>query len=106
MGALLTSYFRHIRGEEEGFPWTLLSPLGWLAGTCSRARNFSYDQGLSISREMPVPVISVGNITHGGTNKTPFGPGYSAGAYRLDVLEANRTPAEKSGSRLPPRKRT
>lgn len=72
MGALLTSYFRHIRGEEEGFPWTLLSPLGWLAGTCSRARNFSYDHGLSISREMPVPVISVGNITHGGTNKTPF----------------------------------
>ena len=72
MGVLLACYFRHIRGEEEGFPWVFLSPLGWLAGACSRARNFSYDHGLSISREMPVPVISVGNITHGGTNKTPF----------------------------------
>ncbi|HAK40575.1 MAG TPA: tetraacyldisaccharide 4'-kinase [Synergistaceae bacterium] len=72
MGVLLASYFRHIRGEEEGFPWVFLSPLGWLAGACSRARNFSYDHGLSISREMPVPVVSVGNITHGGTNKTPF----------------------------------
>ena len=72
MGALLSSYFRHIRGERESFPWRLLAPLGWLVEAGSRARNFSYDHGLSASREMPIPVVSVGNITHGGTNKTPF----------------------------------
>ncbi len=72
MGALLNSYFRHIRGEKEGPPWALLAPLGWLTGALSSARNFSYDHGLSASREMPIPVVSVGNITHGGTNKTPF----------------------------------
>ncbi|HQL03304.1 MAG TPA: tetraacyldisaccharide 4'-kinase, partial [Synergistales bacterium] len=72
MGALLNSYFRHIRGEGGGAPWALLAPLGWLVGALSSARNFSYDHGLSASREMPIPVVSVGNITHGGTNKTPF----------------------------------
>ena len=72
MGAILSSYLRFIRGEGGGIPWTLLAPLGSFVRTCSGLRNFSYDHGLAVSTESPIPVVSVGNITHGGTNKTPF----------------------------------
>ncbi|HDQ93563.1 MAG TPA: tetraacyldisaccharide 4'-kinase, partial [Synergistetes bacterium] len=72
MGPLLNSYLKHIRGHGGLSPWILLAPLGWFVGACSAARNFSYDHGIAASSEPPVPVVSVGNLTHGGTNKTPF----------------------------------
>ena len=48
-----------------------LLPLSWLYGLAVRLRNFCYDVGLLKSRAFRVPVISVGNITVGGTGKTP-----------------------------------
>ncbi len=72
MGPLLNSYLRHIRGHGGVSPWILLVPLGWFVGACSSARNFAYDHGIAASSESPVPVVSIGNLTHGGTNKTPF----------------------------------
>lgn len=49
-----------------------MAPLGWIVDGCSRIRNACYDHGLLSQREPILPVISVGNLTLGGTNKTPF----------------------------------
>lgn len=48
-----------------------LYPLGCLYGWGVRLRNFCFDQGWIRSRSYPIPVICVGNITAGGTGKTP-----------------------------------
>ncbi len=48
-----------------------LLPLSWLYGGAVGLRNFSFDVGLLKSHAFNVPVIGVGNITVGGTGKTP-----------------------------------
>ena len=48
-----------------------LLPLSWLYGLGVGVRNFLFDIGVLKSRAFDVPVIAVGNITVGGTGKTP-----------------------------------
>lgn len=48
-----------------------LLPLSWLYGIGVKFRNMLFDIGVLKSRGFDVPVISVGNITVGGTGKTP-----------------------------------
>ncbi|MBR1485018.1 MAG: tetraacyldisaccharide 4'-kinase [Prevotella sp.] len=48
-----------------------LLPLSWLYGVGVRFRNFLFDVGILKSRAFSVPVIAVGNLTVGGTGKTP-----------------------------------
>ena len=50
---------------------TLLAPVSWLFGGAVWLRNRSYDRGLLRIRRLPVPVVSVGNLSVGGTGKTP-----------------------------------
>ncbi|MFH1214167.1 MAG: tetraacyldisaccharide 4'-kinase [Candidatus Neomarinimicrobiota bacterium] len=50
----------------------LMYPAAWLYGLITRLRNLLYDRRIFASVKMPVPVIAVGNITAGGTGKTPF----------------------------------
>ena len=54
-----------------GFLRALLFPLTLLYGIGVRFRNFLYDIGLFSSREFGIPIVSVGNLTSGGTGKTP-----------------------------------
>ena len=48
-----------------------LLPLSWFYGIGVRFRNFLFDVGILKSQDYKVPIISVGNITVGGTGKTP-----------------------------------
>ncbi|MEW6252855.1 MAG: tetraacyldisaccharide 4'-kinase [Planctomycetota bacterium] len=50
----------------------LAAPLSLLYGLGIRARNACYDRIPGAVRRAGIPVISIGNITVGGTGKTPF----------------------------------
>lgn len=49
----------------------LLIPFSWIYGTIVSVRNLLYDRDVAKSFRAQIPVISVGNITVGGTGKTP-----------------------------------
>jgi tetraacyldisaccharide 4'-kinase len=51
--------------------YILLYPLSLIYGVITAVRNFLYDTRILPSIEFPFPVICVGNITVGGTGKTP-----------------------------------
>lgn len=54
-----------------GTPPLLLLPLSWLFGAVVRLRRLAYARGWLKSSHPGVPVIVVGNLTVGGTGKTP-----------------------------------
>lgn len=51
---------------------TALRPVSSLYGLVTAARNRLYDRGVLRAHRLPVPVISIGNLTAGGTGKTPL----------------------------------
>jgi tetraacyldisaccharide 4'-kinase len=61
----------------------LLYPISLLYGIITYFRNFLYDAGIIASKEFSFPVICVGNITVGGTGKTPHTE------YIADLLRKN-----------------
>jgi len=56
---------------ESSLYWLLL-PLTWIYTAAVVGRRYLYSVGLLSSETMPVPVIIVGNMTVGGTGKTPL----------------------------------
>lgn len=57
---------------RKGSPWaTLLSPLAFFYGLAVKGRLWAYEHGYLKTHEPAVSVISVGNMTTGGTGKTP-----------------------------------
>ncbi len=48
-----------------------LAPLSWIYGLAVSLRNWLFNVGLLRQQTYDIPVISVGNITVGGTGKTP-----------------------------------
>lgn len=50
----------------------VLSPLGGLYSVAMKARRALYRRGFFSNRRIPAPLISVGNLTMGGTGKTPL----------------------------------
>jgi tetraacyldisaccharide 4'-kinase len=67
-----------------------LNPLSAIYGGVVEARNALYDRRWSRSRPLQGPVISVGNLSAGGSGKTPFvillGELLKARGIRFDVL--------------------
>jgi tetraacyldisaccharide 4'-kinase len=68
----------------------IADPLTWLFSQMVRARNARYDSGRSPVHRLRLPVISVGNLSVGGSGKTPFvqtlGRWLTAQGIGFDVL--------------------
>ncbi len=75
------------RGADKAVK-ALLRLLSGLYALGVRSADWQYRSGMRSQRKVPVPVVSVGNITAGGTGKTPFT------IYLADrFLSAGRKPA-------------
>ena len=60
------------RWYRDGWQSRLLAPLAWLFGYFARRRRMAALTGKRPPWRAPVPVLVVGNLTVGGTGKTPF----------------------------------
>ncbi|AWH83644.1 tetraacyldisaccharide 4'-kinase [Flavobacterium album] len=49
----------------------ILFPFSLIYWAVTAVRNFLYDKGIFTSHSFPVPVIAIGNLSTGGTGKTP-----------------------------------
>lgn len=49
-----------------------LAPLAWMFGAVTAARNAAFDRGLFRARPLGLPAVSIGNLSVGGTGKTPM----------------------------------
>lgn len=49
----------------------LLTPASWIYGAVTGVRNWLFDSKVFKEREYDIPIIGIGNITVGGTGKTP-----------------------------------
>lgn len=67
----------------------MLTPMSWLYGAATWTRNKLFDSGLLPEEQFDVPVVCVGNLTVGGTGKTPhveYIVGQLADQYNIAVL--------------------
>ena len=70
----MNSRERFVRGWEEGFatgPGRMLAVAGGGYRGLLGAREWLYGRGVLKSRALPCRVVSIGNLTVGGTGKTP-----------------------------------
>ena len=77
----------------------LLTPLSWLYGAAVFIRNKLFDAHILKEEEFDIPVIGVGNITVGGTGKTPhveYIVSHLAGIYNIAVLSRGYKPKDSS----------
>jgi len=81
----------------------ILIPIGILYGIIMQIRNWFYDWGIFKSVSFDVPVVSVGNITAGGTGKTPFTiflAGQLAGQFKKIAIVSRGYGRESRGVQL------
>lgn len=76
----------------------LLYPVSLIYGLITGVRNFLFNTGILHSEEFQIPVICVGNITVGGTGKTPYTE-YIAGLLRENFKVATLSRGYKRKTR-------
>lgn len=57
--------------ERDGAGAAVLTPLAWLYAAVTAARNAAYDRGWLPTHALAAPAVSIGNLSVGGTGKTP-----------------------------------
>jgi tetraacyldisaccharide 4'-kinase len=67
----LQSWLNRIWYDRASAPWWLL-PLSLIYGAAVGSRRYLYSKHLRRSIRVPVPVVVVGNLSVGGTGKTPL----------------------------------
>ena len=72
---------------KEKFLTSVLTPLSWIYGGVTALRNFMFNHGMLPQEEFKVPIVSVGNLTVGGTGKTPHTE-YIVGMLSMDYNTA------------------
>ncbi len=73
MRKIFEIYMRHVKGARNSCVMNaMMIPFEVLNGIIILCRDFCYNHGLLKVTEPPLPLISVGNLSYGGTNKTPF----------------------------------
>ena len=73
------------RGVGASLTRGLLSVAAVGYSTAVRLRNWRYDRGLAASHAAPTPVVCIGNLTVGGTGKTPLTAWIARWFRRRDV---------------------
>lgn len=73
---------------EDGPAAWALSPLSWLYRAVTGLRNTLFDVGLLRSHPLGVPAVSVGNLSVGGTGKTPVAAWIAAELRQLGARPA------------------
>lgn len=87
----MNPYYRRLwESRDPVWRWVarLLAPAEWAYAAVVRTRNRAYDRGWLSSTTPPLPTLCVGNLTVGGTGKTPLAAWF-AGA----LLERGCRPA-------------
>lgn len=98
---------------QSGYAWWLLLPLSWVYGFITALRRMLFRLKLKHQTKLPVPVIVVGNITVGGTGKTPFTlllcqqlqqsgfkPGIVSRGYGADIRAPLQVQADATASQV------
>lgn len=67
----------------------ILTPLSWIYGGITSVRNWCFDHKILPQEEFKVPIVGIGNLTVGGTGKTPhteYVVGMLSMSYNIAVL--------------------
>lgn len=72
MSRLLRSYLSYARGEKKFSLWSVFYPLQFLTLGWMKLRIAMYSRGVFSVTDPALPVVSIGNNSLGGTNKTPM----------------------------------
>lgn len=72
MSRLLRSYLNFARGDVGFSVWSVLIPVQYAMQAWMKLRIALYNRGIFPITETAIPVISIGNNSLGGTNKTPM----------------------------------
>lgn len=88
----MPEHFVERRWESRSIPSKaarfVLTPLSWLYAAIMQIRNDAYDRGWLRTYSLGLPTVSIGNLTVGGTGKTPVAAWFASQLLALGARPA------------------